>query len=603
MSTYKPDTKIFYGPLDNDHRLIPCPNISISLQFNYANDSDTIIGYTYIVTLNGYITALDLRSLNYGDEEPALANYNTGAVMDHAYKLRKILTQNGNILHIVKGNDDSPILRAKGGILRSFDINDSPNNWIHYVQYGAVLEFNSIDFGDNTEDCSSTFLDPTTYNTNGIIDITKYKIKSFSDSWSITFDENDSFNKIKNNDNNTNLNIDNHSFNIQYTISAVGKHFFKYDDEETGESKLLPAWEQAKNFVQYRLYNQVINLIGNILKDTYSSACSSTDGLNDILTPGSGTGLLKGLMNDYKIYNEIISCNTSESEGSFSATYSAIVKSSLGNSAWSSMNAKHTLRKTITTNNSIGTKITNVTINGTIEGLIEGGIIRTNEPLTLPEQGSFLIYNGSGQSKYNNAKDLLDKIFDDNDYGNGIGECGKKDLKLFFKNAIGIDINISPTPADCIPDPPHPINFNLTHDYNGGIINYTVEYSDSRYCGRKFNEISIQISKPTKIYATFNIPNSKTCAIIQELGTYTAKRVTLTIKGIDTSDTGQPETLNLVDEVTNTLNLGCYDEGYLPTLLPQNGNYIITQKQYTKNPIDGSFNITVSYVCTGGCSI
>lgn len=606
---YQPDTKIYYGPKDSEHRLIPAPNINISLEFNYSND--TIIGYTYIVNLTGYATALDLRNLEYGDSIPEPENYNSGSVIDHIHRIRKILTQNGNILHIVNGQDDSHILKAKGGILRSFNIEESPNNWIHYAAYTASLEFHSIDFGASTETCGSSFLDPTTFNSNGIVDIEKYKIKSFTDSWSFTFDENESFKKIKDNELTQNLNINNHSFNIQYTISATGKHFYKYDNEETGASKLLPAWEQAKNFVQYRLYNQVNNLIGNILKDNYADACTSADGLDDILEPGSGGGLLENLTS-YKIFNEQITCETSEADGTFSATYSATVKSTLGNSAWTTTETKHTVNKSITTNNSAGKRITNISVNGTIEGLLEGGLIKIKEPLELPENGAFLIYNTNYYqpnhiTKYNNAKILLDQIYDDTDYNEGLGETGKRDLKKPFKDVMGLtlsELGINTSPNDPIPDPPHPITFNLTHDYNAGTINYSVEYSSNKACGRKFNDISIQTSNPNKVIAVFNIPNSFNCPIIQELGTYTAKTVSLTIQGMDLSEAGEPTSLDLTTQVLNELNIGCYDDGYLPITLPPPGTYIITQKQYTKNPLDGSFTVNLSYICgTEGCNL
>lgn len=606
MSTYSPDTKIFYGPLDSDHRIIPAPTVNISIQFNYSND--TVIGYTYIVDLSGSVTSLDLRNLSNGDEIPSSPQYNSGAVIDHIHILRKILTQNGNILHIVNGVDNSHILKAKGGILRSFSIDESPNNWTSFANYNASLEFHSIDFLSSTENCSNIFLDPTTFNPNGIVDIEKYKIKSFQDSWSFTFNDQESFSKIKINDIGTNLNINNHSFNIQYSISATGKHFFVYENELTGENtKLLPAWEQAKNFVQDRLYNQVTSLINNILKDTYDDSCISSDGLDDILEPNSGDGLLKGLGdNKYKIFNELITCETSESEGSFSVTYSATVKTTLGNLAWSSVDTKHTINKSITTNNTNGNSITNISLKGTIEGLIEGGLIRINQPINLPSNGSLFIHNNQNINKYTNAQNLLNKIYNANDYGAGLGENGKRDLKLFFKSALGISLfalNMGVSPSDTIPDPPHPITFNLTHDYNAGTINYTVEYSNSQACGRKFNAITIQTTNPNKVIAVFNVPNSNNCPIIQELGTYTSKVVNLTIQGIDSSEIGQPSNLNLVNEVNSAL-IGCYDEGYLPVSLPPPGTYIVTQKQYTKNPIDGSYTISMSYICgTEGCSI
>ena len=233
-------------------------------------------------------------------------------------------------------------------------------------------------------------------------------------------------------------------------------------------------------------------------------------------------------------------------------------------------------------------------------------LFRSNGPVQLPQSGSLMVLGSSANQKYPAAKSLLDQIYSDGDYGGGIGECGKRDLKQFFKTALGVtpqEIDLNPDPNDCIPDPPHPITFNLTHDYKAGTINYAIEYSNKK-CNRKFTDITIQTSNPNKIFATFNIPNSYNCPVIQELGTYSPKKVTLTVKGIDTSEIGQPSDLDAVQEIINSLSFDCFDMGYLPITLPPAGTYIITQKQYTKNPIDGSFSVTIAYICnTTGCSI
>jgi hypothetical protein len=42
MSIYRPEIKMYYGSIDSDHRLIPVPDITISIEYNYSND--TIIG-------------------------------------------------------------------------------------------------------------------------------------------------------------------------------------------------------------------------------------------------------------------------------------------------------------------------------------------------------------------------------------------------------------------------------------------------------------------------------------------------------------------------------------------------------------------------------
>ena len=66
---------------------------------------------------------------------------------------------------------------------------------------------------------------------------------------------------------------------------------------------------------------------------------------------------------------------------------------------------------------------------------------------------------------------------------------------------------------------------------------------------------------------------------------------------MDHTETGQPTTINLGTEL-NIANPGCFSDGYLPILLPTIGaNAILTQKQYTKNPIDGNYTINLTYIC------
>ena len=618
MTAYKPDIKIYYGDLSSENRLIPAPNISISINYNYSNDS--IIGFTYVFNLTGSATALDLRDIEYGQEYSDPQNYNFGAVIDHLHKLRSILSNNGNRLYIVNGVDNSTILEARGGILKSFSVNESNNNWTQTADYSASLEFSSVDFMSSTESCDNVFLDPLSFPNNkaGIVDINTFKIKSFNDGWSFNFNETESFNRIKTIESNNNLNINNITFNIEYTINAVGKHFYTYD--ETG-SKLLPAWEQAKNFVQYRLHSQVTNLLNNVLTNPYA-ICTSNDGLNDIHIPGS-TGLLSSLNDsNYKIYNEEITCEASESEGSFSATYSATVKSTLGDTNWSHPSSTHSIDKSIQNNTDQNGKVTrNISINGTIQGLIEGGLIRFNKAINLPNKGSIALINSITDNKYLNAKIVLDKIYNESDYNSGQGVTGKRDLKPQFKSILGITpvaLNTSNTesppsdpscPSESVPttpDPPHPQSFNLTHDYINGTITYKLEYnSDDANCqsgaDAKFSQISIQTTMPTKVTAIFNIPNSNTCPVIQELGTYTAKTINVTIAGNDPSCKGRPKEVDF----NSIINCGsCDSDEYFPIPLPLTGNFIITQKQYTNNPVDGSFTINLGYICdTTGCEI
>ena len=618
MAIYKPDIKIYYGTLSASDRLVPAPDITISVEYNYSNDS--IIGYTYIFTLNGSATALDLRNVAYGGEYDEPENYNLGSVVDHINKLRTILSKNGSVLKIVDGQTDSVILEARGGILRSFSFDESNNNWTHFANYSASLEFSEVDFMSSTESCSSVFLDPASFpnGTTGIADINSFKIKSFNDSWSFTFNENESYSRVKTIDTGGNLNLNNVSFNIEYSINATGKHHHVISE---GSSKVVPAWEQAKNFVQYRLYAQVTNLINNVLKNPYT-ACNSSDGLSQVNTPGSN-GLLSSLGDsNYKIYNEEITCESSESDGSFSASYSAIVRSTKGNTTWSHHAATHSVEKSVaTTTDSEGKTSKTISLSGTIQGLIEGGLIKTNKVIQLPSTGSITLLSNISDNKYNNAKIVLDKIYSDLDYSGGQGECGKRDIKPAFKSILGINVGAlttddeeEPEDSSCpddgdecvIPDPPHPGSFNLTHDYNNGTITYSLDYSsDDNNCSdggnSKFSQISIQTSNPNKVIATFNVPNSNSCPVIQQLGTYTSKTVNVTISGQDDSCKGKPKEIDF----TKLIQCGTCDSlGDFPIPLPVTPNSIITQQQYTSNPVDGTYTISLAYICgTTGCNL
>jgi hypothetical protein len=613
MDNYKPKIKCYYGgdKGDSDHRILPAPDMSISTNLQYSND--IIIGYTYTINLSGKITALDLREIdNTGDVDLDAQKYGIGAVIDHMHKMRTILSGNGGILRIIDDNDNY-ILKARGGKLKSFSFTESDNNWVVFANYSASIEFNSLDFGNGNKDsCSNIFLSSDSYASDdaGIIHIPKFKIKSFSDSWSFSFDEKEAYSRVKKIDNKT-LNIDNSSFTIQYNINATGQHSYVYNNDDSTDSQLLPAWEQAKNFVQQRLHKQVTSLIQGILKDSYPDACSSGGANNTLSTINEAgpysDGLLSDIKDNYKIFNEKITCETSEADGSFSASYSAIVKKidCATTNIWTTPDTQHIVSKTINKSYNGATTL-NTTINGSIQGLIEGGLIRSSKPISLPEKGSIFIYNNSADNKYNNAKILLDQIYDlyDNENHTGIAtdqskiDC-KRDIKAIFKSALGVDEYYWPT------------SFNLTHDYNNGIINYTVEYSNiQNICGRYYKDINIQIEEPTEIINIFHIPKStQNCNtyIVQKLGTTKAKIVNMTIQGIDLRtglDTmGQPISVSLRSMLQNDANICPGDLSSIGFAGDQSG-FISTQKDYTYNPFDGSFTVNMTFMCvTGDCNI
>jgi hypothetical protein len=606
MDIYKPETIIYYGNKNNTNRLTPAPDFTINIEYSYSND--TIIGYKYVVNLKGNAAALDLSSVDYNTiyDPNTISNHGIGGVLDAIHKVRKLLSQNGNILYVVNGSTGETLLRAKGGILRSLEFNDSNNNWKYFAPYSATIEFDSIDFGTENDQCD-TFLNSDTFASlkEGIVNLDEFKISTFEDSWSFSFSENEAFARSTVNDVNAQFIINNSSFDITYNISATGKHYYVYTNPNSNSnSKLLPAWEQAKNFVQYRLYYQVTNLIRGILKNNYTSACSPNEDLKDLHIPASGVnGILKEFHNNYGIYNETITCELSESEGTYSATYNSTIKSHNTNQTYSSNKSKHSVKKNISTDNSTLIPVKTISLEGSIEGLVEGGIINSPKPITLPSTGKLFIHNNTNNTdnnKYQNALETLNKIVDNTIPASG--SSSKRDLKKSFKDVLDITndkLGITANQNDLVSNPPHPTSFNITHDYLNGNITYTVEYnSNTNKCGRSYKNINIETTMPTKVIAIFNITNSNLCAILQDIGTITTKTVSINIDGVDLSENGQPTTINL----NSIINCGnCFSNEYFPVTIPSGS--IITEKTYTNNPLDGSFNASISYICATGCNI
>lgn len=604
--TYKPNIMMFYGEnANNEYKITPAPNINISVNTRYAND--TIIGYNYTITLTGTITSLNLQDLNWGENYDTLDNQGSiTKLVDGIARLRKILNQNGNILYIVNARDSNDIFfKAKNGKLISFDVSQSNDNWKSTAPFTATIEFDAIEINE-AEDCSNPLFDSSSYPTdlNGVVNLSEYKLKSFNDSWSFDFPES-MYDKMAYTDCGNFININSIIFTIQYQIQAVGSDYMVYtNDDLNSDGEVTPAWLQAKKFVQKRLHTQVTSLIDGVLK-TYGSGCSSTDTLQDINIPGStASGLLSSLGDDsYVICNETINCQSSESEGSFSASYNATVCSKLGNGLFSSPYATHKVNKTKSENYDYVRPETRVTLNGTIQGMIEGGLIRNGEALTLPDSGALLVKGSQSQTKHANARGILNNIFSHSDYNSGIGKNGKKDLKQFYKDLFCINaetLGITPAPDDNLSDSlPHPVNFTLTEDRSNGIITYTVEYSDIvNRCGKTYTAISVETEDKTKVYAMLDIPGGG-CAVIQKLGTYTPVRTTISIEGKDDSIFGKPPAPIDLESLIRCEGGNCQAVAYLPISLPQGA--ILTQQQYTNDPVTGSFQITISYICNNGC--
>lgn len=570
--SYNPIVKVYYissgdgGPNENN-RLVPAPQISINQELIYAND--IVIGYTPTITINGNCTSLDLRNITPGTV------YDFNDTVAAIQKFKNIFNANGGTFLVTDANGQE-LLKATGGNIRSFNIEESDNRWVNYAPYTVEVDFNELWLGDCDglveNNCGVPYEGLT--DSPNLLDMKKFRVKSFNDSFSVDLAEDTMYNSYSI----PGVNMNNQHLKITYTVKATGKHYF------SDQFKLMPAWEQAKRFVQYKLIEQIKNRLTQTFMKRAASGCAVLGDLSSLYEAGS-PAFIDGLSAaSIGFYNETISCEASESEGSFSATYNAIVKRKNGSSTSAVL---HTISKTVNTTDGGDKKTTTISISGNIQGLIEGGLLKAANILELPSNGSILSYNdGATGSKYSQAASALSSI------------ATKEDLNDNIKSFFGINNAALGVVGDCI-DPdglPKPASHNITHNYTEGSIGYDTSYNTDIACGvnNSFTNISVGVEDPVDIVAEFIIPGRAKGPIIQKINAKTPKKITINIDG------------TLDKTCCYTLDGGVYAaicSGLaLPSGIPAStiANMKLTQDQFVYNPIDGSYSISRAYTACCG---
>ena len=277
----------------------------------------------------------------------------------------------------------------------------------------------------------------------------------------------------------------------------------------------------------------------------------------------------------YIIYNETINCNTSESAGSFSVTYNAIISAydqGIGDESENGSIHTYTSNKSISQpTNKI---VTTVSVQGTVQGLVKGGFIDDPNGFELPMNGQFISAIAAGQSKYDNAYAY---------YTNNIG--GQSDLNEIFKSYTEVgSVRQCPSATTIIP----PVSFTLDHNYHEGSVSYSAQY-DSNHDSDQYMTVTITEGDPTPMFNEFVIPFRSEGPLIQLLGCSNPRTLSINIEGADPSN----KTCNPSAIPNNT--------PYVGTIMDQiaagaGGGWIQTGAQYTNNLTDGSFSISLEYV-------
>jgi hypothetical protein len=566
--SYDPPVKLYYLPQNSNvaanesYRLVPAPQISITPEIYYANN--IAIGYTYNVTLEGYATSLDLRN-----PSPSSSFDNTLSSIQNIKN--SFFIANGTLLIT---SNSGEVLKGTGGILKSIEFQESENNWVNYAPYVIQLEFNELLLGScsGVTPFSCSALPSGIVPSPQLVDMAKYKIKSFEDNWSINLDQNiySVYSGINNN-----------YFNVEYTVSAVGKNYINYTN-----NNLLPSWEQAKNFVQDRLVKQINNLTLSCL-DTNTDGCSGGKSLSSVFTPGAGILDSINIGANYDVFNESVAVQASESDGSFSATYKALIKE-LGDAG----NAIHTFDVTKKISDNDSGKVISCNVQGSIQGLVKRGLIKGSSVLSLPSSGVIIQHIGSGDnnSKYSQALN----------YYNSIGDSKKLNDNFVSQK---LQINYSALGISGCSDPsgvPPCTSFSLTHDYTQGILSYSIEYDSfnvlSRMSGVPIKSYSLSIEEPVPMIAEFIIPGRSGGPIVQLLDVETPRKYSLSVEGLE-----QPTICNTLD-IASLISSGCDDNFAVDTngipILNFSGCFLAEEKY--KKGFNGTYTLTRTYIEASG---
>jgi hypothetical protein len=385
----------------------------------------------------------------------------------------------------------------------------------------------------------------------------------------------------------SNLIVQNSQLGITYEISAIGKTYI--DENEN----VVASWQSAKHFAQERLFDQIVNLYNvNILK-LNGLTCSSSSSISDVYSYGSG---LLTELDLYDICNETINCSTSESDGSFSATYNAILKfNDNANNSFGGRRAIHNFNKSTTTDFNGNKNVFTVRVDGTIQGLNSTNLITDLGfgGFSLPKNGK-LIKGNDNFDKITNALIVMNKII-----------TNEEDLSTNFKQALGItpEMLIPNSPPECsgINKVP-PVSFSLTTNPFFGTINYNAEYTTDRTANFEDEDTvlyktTVNVDSPVPVIVDLPMPNGN--YIIQDTGAFTSKKISVSINARKKqkdccliSPTGFYNNLTLQD-ILNTMN----------TFILPGSNFILTGKKIAYNLVDNSYTMNVSYICQDGCPI
>lgn len=493
----------------------PAPLVSITDQVMRNNEGS--FGKTYVITLTGYVIvdlgfplARDVRTQSlfpYWDNTSPSANagpyssFDTSqshnfseddeidnrpkkqyvpyesaldAMMFKQRVLRELFNRDGQRLEIIPIHTDEATVICYP---RFINISFQEGIYTDYCTYTVQLEADVLLDKDNKIDIDGLSINEDGQYVSGfsitesqLLELKGRFIESYNDSWSIDID--DSLGETIGDDSIV------RSYRITRNLSAVGKdHYGPNDLTQTGTKDVdkKNAWQQARDFVQFRLKQ-------NPVKDQYPN-------FRGVI--GSG---IYNLVGQYNGYNHTKTESIDITGGSYSVTENWLL--ARGN-AYESYNS------------SVSVGIDNPFISVSMQGQIKS----VN---TIPSSGS--IFGGSfvvdSNSFYQNA---LDKYYEVSNNGRfGIG-C---DIFKRANSLIGPQLNSQPK------------SISTSFNQNVGEINYSIEYDNrpvNLLSGVLTENISLTDTYPGDVFAIIPVLGRKNGPILQSIGTRTEYQRSLSL--------------------------------------------------------------------------
>jgi hypothetical protein len=326
------------------------------------------------------------------------------------------------------------------------------------------------------------------------------------------------------------------------------------------------------------------------LLSTGPATCSASKKLSEI-NELSSNGILSDIDSKYGVYNETISSDCSESEGKFSITYNAVLKrNSFGK--FDSGDTIHTISKTKSRTKESGQKFNvTITVNGTIEGLQLGGLLKSGSTFAIPKSGSFIVA-ANGANKYSGPAKMIDSVITDDDLVPALKDA----LKINYE-----ELEVSLPGCPDVPNSPIPASLNITRNFFDGTINYSVEYNSTANLTQNnttaITNTTINVTYPVPVVAEFVVPDVG--VILQDINTVTARKISYTIEG-----RVPKECCLYAPQITAKISGSC---GGIPIpnglKLPDEQLYVLIDKKYNQNLIQGTYTLNLGYQCSTPCYV